>query len=352
MALHAADIGDLVASTLRELGRGKWTDISSDVVEHHAMRRLMSKKRMEVFDSGYEFQWNVMTGHNGSARSVGLGYTASVNITDNIIQGNHPFRYITSNWGIERREIAHNRGGPNRVLELIKVRRKAAMISLVEALETKFWRCPAAASEDEPHGLQYWIVKSATATTTNSGFNGGAPSGYTTVGGINPSTYSRWKNFAAPYTAVSKDDLLQRVDEAMDRTKFVPPVDMPTYNSGDDYEILTTQSVRRSLKTIAESQNDNLGFDLDPANGKVMYRRTPITWIPILDNDTDNPMYGVNWGEFFVATLQGEWMVDVVFDKLPNQPTMSATHTDSTYNFATRNRRRHWVISNGTSGSV
>ena len=51
MGLHAADIGDIVSSTLRDLGRGKWTDLTSDIQEHHAMRRLMSKKRMEVFDS-------------------------------------------------------------------------------------------------------------------------------------------------------------------------------------------------------------------------------------------------------------------------------------------------------------
>jgi len=352
MALHAADIPDLVSSTLRELGRGKWTDIASDVVEHHAFRRLMGKKRMEVFDSGYEFQWNLMTGHNGSARFTGLGYTANVNITDNIIQGNHPFRYATFNWGIERREIAHNRSGPNRILELIKVRRKAAMISLVELMETAFWRCPAAGDVDSPHGIAYWIVKSATATTTNNGFNGGAPSGYTTVGGINPTTYPRWKNFAAPYTNIDKADLVATMDLAMDRTGFVPPVDVPTYNSGDDYEILTTRTVRKGLKDIAEGQNDDLGFDLDPANGKVMFRRTPITWIPALDADTDNPIYGINWGELFVATLAGEWMQDTSFEKLPNQPTMMATHTDSTFNFATRNRRRHWVISNGTSGSV
>lgn len=352
MALQAIDISDLVSSTLRDLGRGKWTDLTTDTQEFHAFNRLMAKKRMEVFEGGYEFQWNVMTGSNGSARSVGIDYTSEVNISDNLIQGHHPFRYITANWGINKYEIAHNAAGPNRIIELIKVRRKAAMVDLVKAFETKFWRCPASTDTVEPHGVQYWINKSATATTTNQGFNGTVPSGYTTVGAINPTTYPRWRNFAAPYTAVTKDDLYQRVDEAMDRTYFKPPVDMPVYNTGDDYEIMTTQTVRRQSKILAESQNDNLGFDLDPAYGRVMYRRTPITWIPILDNDADNPMYGINWGEFFVATLPNAWMQETTFDKLPNQPLMAATHINCAYNFATRNRRRHWVISNGTSGSV
>lgn len=352
MGLHAGDIGDLVSSTLRDLGRGKWTDLTSDIQEHHAMKRLMSKRRMEVFDSGYEFQWNVMTGHNNSARFVPLAYTAAVNITDNLIQGNHPFRHVTHNWGIERREIAFNRAGPNRILDLVKVRRKAAMISLVEKLETAFWQCPAAGDEETPHGIAYWIVKTATANTTNDGFNGGAPSGYTTVGGINPTTYTRWRNWASPYTNVEKSDFVAALDKAMDLTTFTPPVDMPTYNDGDDYELLTTRSVRKSLKDIAEDQNDNLGFDMDPAHGKVRFRRTPITWVKALDSDTDAPLYGINWGSFFVATLRGEWMVDTSFDKLPSQPTMSAVHTDSTFNFATRDRRRNFVLSTGTSGSV
>jgi hypothetical protein len=352
MGLQAADIGDLVSSTLRDLGRGKWTDLTSDIQQHHAMKRLMSKRRMKVYDSGYEFQFNVMTGHNNSARFVPLDYTAQVNITDNLIQGSHPFRHVTHNWGINRTEIAMNRAGPNRILELIKVRRKAAMIALVEKMEKAFWQCPAAADEESPHGVAYWIVKSSTAYTTNDGFNGGAPSGYTTVGGINPTTYSRWKNWAAPYTDVSKADLITKLDAAMDLTEFTPPVDMPTYNEGDSYELLTTRSVRKSLKDIAESQNDNLGFDLDPAQGKVRYRRTPVTWVKVLDSDTDAPLYGINWGEFFVATLRGEWMVDTSFDKLPNQPKMSVVHTDSTFNYATFNRRRHFVLSTGTSGSV
>ncbi len=350
--MNLGDIGDLVATTLRELGRGKWTDISSDVQQHHAMKRLMSKKRMEVFDSGYEFQWNLLTGHNGSARFVSPDYTASVAITDNVIQGTHPFRFATANFGVNRYEIAANSAGPNRIIDLLKIRRKAAMISTVELMETAFWRLPAAADTTTPHGVAYWVVKSSTAYTTNDGFNGGAPTGYTTVGGINPSTYTRWKNWAAPYTDISKPDLILKLDAAMDLTDFKPPVDMPTYNDGDDYELMTTRAVRKGLKDIAEAQNDNLGFDLDPAEGKVRFRRAPITWIPVLDDDTDAPLYGINWGEFFVATLRDNWMVETRFEKLPNQPTMSVVHYDSAVNFATRNRRRQFVLSTGTSGSV
>ena len=352
MGMQFGDIGDLVASTLRELGRGKWTDLTSDVQMHHAMRRLMSKKRMEVYDSGYEFAFNVMTGHNNSARFVPIAYSAQVNVTDNVISGNHPFRHVTYNWGVDRKEIAANRASPQRILDLVKVRRKAAQISMVELLETAFWQCPAASDTERAHGVYYWIVKSATANTTNDGFNGGAPSGYTTVGGINPTTYARWKNWASPYTAVTKDDFVAALDKGMDMTEFTPPVDMATYNDGDDYEFLTTRSVRKSLKDIAESQNDNLGFDLDPAMGKVRFRRTPISWVRVLDNDTDNPLFGINWGTFFVATLRGEWMVDTSFDKLPNQPTMSAVHTDSTFNYACFDRRRNLVLSTGTSGVV
>lgn len=341
-ALQAADVPDLVTATLRDLGRGKWTDLTSDTQEFHVMKKFMKGNKIVTFDEGYEFQWNVKTDDNRSARSVGLAATDVVDIRDTMTTGNHPFRHLTCNYGFELREPAFNRG-KSAIFNLVESRRIDARVSMVKLAELQMWRVPTSTSTDI-HGIPYWVVKNNT-----EGFNGGAPSGYSTVGGLSPTTYTRWKNYTGQYTAVSADDLVLKLDTAMDKTGFMPPVDMPVYNTGDAYEIYTTQGARQTMKQLAMAQNDNLGFDLDPAHGRVMFRRVPIQWIAQLDEDTTDPFYGINWGEFKLAVLKGWFMRPTRIENQPNQHTVTVVHEDSTVNPFTRNRRRHFVLATDTT---
>ncbi len=103
------------------------------------------------------------------------------------------------------------------------------------------------------------------------------------------------------------------------------------------------------MKYLLESQNDNLGMDVDSMDGKPVFRRTPITWIPQLDNDTTNPVYGINWGEFHTAGLRQWWLKETQIPIQPNQHTVSSTHTDCTFQWLTRDRRRHFVLATNTT---
>lgn len=341
--IQAANIGDLVTTTLRDLGRMKFTDITSDLVHKIALRELMKEGRQD-FQSGYELAFNLMTNQNGSARFVGLGATDNVNVTDVMTTGNIPWRHVTWNYAIERRELAMNRE-PARIVELIKTRRLAALVSASELFEQAFWSLPAATDTVSPLGIPYWIVKSATA-----GFNTTAPSGYTTVANISSSQYPRWANYAFPYAAVTKDDFIAALWLALTRTDFEPSVEgMPTYNTGDRYGMYTNLAMYNALKQQGEAQNDDLGDDLDSMNGRIHIRKAPVTYVPILDNDTTNPMYGLNWGEFVTGVLSGEWMNETRIPIQPGQHTISAVHVDCSFQWFTRNRRRHLVGSNGTT---
>lgn len=343
MSLQAADIPDIVTSTLRDLGPGKWTDLTTDIQDCYTIRRLMKGSRMKTFtDGGYEFQWNIMKDAGTSARSVGLGAQDVVDVTDVMIQATHPFRHYTFNYAFEHREPAFNRGKAA-IYDLVKSRRIAEHVGFIKLLERHMWRVPGATS-DNITGIPYWIVKNNT-----TGFNGTTPSGYSTVAGLSPTTYPRWANYTGQYTNISVDDFIVLLDTALDKTGFEPLVDMPTYNTGDQYEIYTTQVGRAGMKRLAMEQNDDLGFDLDPAYNKVYYRRVPLVWIPQLDEDTTDPFYGINWGEFKMAVLGGWWMKETKVEIQPGQHTVTAVHTDCTLNPFTRNRRRHFVLAKGTT---
>jgi len=340
--LQLNGIQDVVYSTLSELGEGKWTDLSAAIQRYVVLSKITKQSRI-VIGSGRDIQFDLLMDDNNSARFVGLFENDRVDVPNGLIQGSIPFRNLTANYAFERREILANRG-KRQIVDLMKVRRHMAMMAIARKMEDAFWRVPSSTNETDPYGVPYWIVKNATA-----GFTGTVPSGYTTVAGINPTTYPRWRNYAAPYTAVTKEDLIAAWWKASTLTDFEPPVQGPTFNTGDMYGYYTTYTVYAGLKTLLESQNEDLGYDLDSMQGRPVFGGVPVTWVPQLDDDTTNPVYGINWGEFKTAILGNEWMLETQIPIQPGQHTVAAVHIDASFNYLTRNRRRHFVLSNGTS---
>lgn len=346
--IQASDIADLVTTTLNELGELKFTDLMSDYQNTIALKRMMKKNKM-TFDAGPAANFNVITDHNNSARFVGLGEPDVVDIPNVMTTGTVPWRHITWNWAIERREIAMNRS-PRKIVDLAKTRRIAAFGSAVVKFENKFWRTPASTDTLSPYGIPYWIVKSNTATTTNNGFNGAMASGYTTTGGLSTTTFPRWKNYATQYTAVSKDDLIRKLRRMAYYINFQPLVDnIPQYDTGQDYGYYTNYAVVGAMEEILESQNENLGSDVASMDGKTLLRRAPVVPVIELDLDTTNPVYAIYWGELGTMGLRGEWMNETSIPIQPGQHTVSATHTDCSFNLICRNRRRLGVLATDTS---
>jgi hypothetical protein len=286
----------------------------------------------------------VMVAHAGSAQNVGLAATDTVNIIDTMVQATADWRNTTANYAVIGQEISMNEE-PSRVVELIKTRRIAALISMVELMEANFWGPPVALTDTlTPWGVNTWFVKNAT-----QGFNGGVPSGYTTIG-LNPTTYPRWNNYTDAYTAVSRDDLIRKWRRAATFVDFRPPVEgINTFNTGDQYGYYTNYGVIGPLEEALESQNDNLGNDVASRDGDVMFRRVPVMWVPKLEADTTNPVYGINWGWFKTYILKGWWLRETRVPIYPGQHTLSAQFLDSTYNWICKNRRANFVISNGTT---
>ena len=334
--LQAESIADLVALTLKDLGKMKWTEIATDIQEHVAMKRLIRKEKVG-FSSGQQLQWNLQVDHNNQARNVGLYEVDSVNVSDQAVQPTLAWRHTTTNYAYDEREIAMN-AEPARIVDLLKFRRSGAMISLAERMETNFWSLPDDANDNlKPHGVPYWINYNAT-----DGFTGGAQFG-STVAGINPSTYTRWKNYWATYTNVTKDDLMTKWRKASRQTNFVSPDEHPDYNTGNRYGYYTTDTVIGKLEELLEAQNDNLGNDLASKDGHTLFKKNPVTWAPKLDTaaaSSSDPIYGINWGVFRPIFLKGEYLKEIGPKYSPKQHRLQEVHVDCTLNFICYDRRR------------
>lgn len=348
--LQATGIADLITTTLNELGELKFTDLMSDYQNTIALKRLIKKNKI-TFDAGPQVQWNIITDTNDSARFVGLGESDIVNIKNVMTTAKIDWRHITWNWAIERREIAMNRT-PRKIVDLTKTRRISAFGAAIIKFESAFWQVPASTDTVTMYGIPYYVVKSNTAATqaNNNGFNGSVPSGYTTVANLSSTTYPRWQNYATQYTTVSKEDLIVKMRRMAVYTDFMPLVDeTPVYNTGDDYGYYTNYAVVSAMEQLLEAQNDSLGDDVAPMDGKVLFRRVPVTFVKFLDNDTTNPIYSLNWGELKTMGLRGEWMHETPMPIYPGQHTLAATFTDCTLNLLCRNRRRQGVLATNTT---
>ncbi len=342
--LTAPQVNDLVAMTLRHLGKPNFTEISTDLQEHFALPNLYRKDRVEIY-SGYGVQWDVMVDHLGSAVNQGILGQDVVNDRDTMVQAQADWRFTTCNYPLSMPIVDMNRE-PQRIVNYVKEKRLAALISLTELMESNYFGPPVALADTvTPWGLKTWVVKNGT-----QGFTGAAPSGYTVIG-LNPTTYPRWKNYADIYTAVSRDDFIRKARRMAYYTKFKPPVaGIPTFNTGDDLNFWTTYSVRASLVESLESQNDNLGNDIAPMDGgEVLFMRRPVKWVPRLEPDTTGPFYSINMGVFKTHILQGWWLRETHVPIYPGEHTKSAHFMDCLYQIVVKDRRRQGVMATSTT---
>lgn len=351
-SLQIEGIADMLATTLKNLGRFKFTDAAASLNRYPAFQQLMRKGHASKYNNGTAIQWSVMVGAGPAARMTGLYGVDQISQGDYMKTCSVPWKHLTHNFCYDRREMAIN-SGESRILDIIKARRYAAWLQVAEKLETQFWSIPTVAGDDNLYGIPYHVVKSSTAlSSSNTGFTGGHASSQSDWAGQSRTTYTNLRNWAAPYTNVSKDDLISSLSDGMDRTHWMPPVEQPAYSTGRDYGIYTTLGVRKKMKQLAEGQNDNLGVDLDPYNGRVSFRRTPVEWVPKLDSDTDAPLYFLNWSGIHPAILMSEFMREQGPTVISGQHTVFAFYIDLTMNTECWNPREQGVLSTGTSGVV
>jgi len=342
MILSDTDIYDLVIGAQKDLGRNKFQDISQELPDYVVMSKWLKKDKI-IFKGGTGIQKNLKVKSGNTAQNVGLYQVDDVNIISLMKQMNIPWRHTRNHWGYDSVEVAMNSGDPSlEIIDMVESRRYDCMLGLTSKLETNGWSSPAADSENDPMGLPYWIVKNA-----STGFNGGVPSGHTLVGGINPTTYPNWKNYTGTYANVSKGDVIKTLRTAYRQIGFKSPVDIKDYveGRGQRYQLYMNEATLSEFETLAEQQNDNLGNDLASKDDQVVFKKHPCVWIPILDADTQNPIYMVDHSTFYPVVLEGQYLRETKPICMgAKQHTAYVIWIDITYNFICINRRANAVV--------
>jgi len=342
MGLAYAEIDDAVLLTQQKLiKRGAFIDMQTDLTDHVAVREMW-QGRKKKFDGGDDWEFEVQMDHNYSARTVGLYETDGSALQDTMVRGRVQPRHLNAHYIYDLREKSFQRGGVG-IVDLVRTRYVGMMVSFFELLESILWGKPVDSSDNKtPFGIAFWITKNAT-----EGFNGGNPTGYTLgKAGIDQGAYPRWANWTAQYTAVSKTDLLRKMRTAHRKSRFRSPVshsnpDLGAMKNG----IYLNSDIIGLLEEVVEDQNMSLGNDLASKDGRAMFKGTPLTYAPFLDDDSTDPVYMIDWKWLGIGCLAGwENQLGAPY-MVPNKHLVRRVDLDATLNMVCTDLRRQAVLS-------
>ena len=146
--------------------------------------------------------------------------------------------------------------------------------------------------------------------------------------------------------AVSKSDLIRKMRTAHRMTKFRSPMVHSTPDLGSMRNgIYLNTDVIGLLEEAVEDQNMNLGYDLASKDGRALFKGTPLTYVPYLDSDNEDPVYMLDWKHLAVGVMAG-WAENFSQPYMvPDMPLVRRVDLDAPLNMICTDLRRQAVIS-------
>ena len=310
MALGIEQLDDFVASYLQKYPMGKWQDISSPLQEFMVASRLFVRANKREMATS-QCKWKLKVDNNDNFQVVGLYHRDSSSRVNVLTEGAMKWGMTTTNYHYDIDEETFAQGA-DAIVDYLDLQEQGLMQDFFSGIEDLMFGAGPSSSTVSPFppvSLLWWITSTSDSSTENNaaeGFTGDAPVGWSDVGGINPATYSQWKNRCFPYTTVDRDDFVEKVINSMDLCTFKPPVSRSDIKPEGNHrwELLTTHSRVATARRLLQLGNDNIKDDLAAHSGSVFIRGVPMTWVPSWTNSssenarTDGIILGVDWNTF------------------------------------------------------
>ena len=222
----------------------------------------------------------------GTASTYQPGDTASVSNIQGGTTIDVPWRFIRVPITWTEAEILLNQGGSTttssgqfqQFKKLKDFKYQQAFTSLMNFCERKVVAAADNASMETATGTAPY---SMFASITDDGL---APTGFTTVQGVNPTTKTKWRNQTATYTAATPFDadvgLVAGFDTISQLVVFKRPPNSQEYFSADDFRrqvIFTDREGRRDYMKALRANNDiTRSGPQDEAYGSPVFNNIPI----------------------------------------------------------------------------
>jgi len=172
MATPSATFTEMVTTTLRRSG----TEVADNVSEHNALLNVMKRKnKIKAYSGGYEIQEPLEYAENGTYQRYSGYEQLNTEASDVLTSAKYEWQQIALHVTASGREIRMN-SGKEAMINLVKARKKNAMNTAANNMSVDIYS--DGSLSNQIGGLANLIQTDGTGT----------------VGGINASTYTFWKN--------------------------------------------------------------------------------------------------------------------------------------------------------------
>lgn len=265
------------------------------------------------------------------------------------------WRFAVDMWAWNEHEIELNGGGSGGEAQFIqfkklkKSKQQGCTISMYNGMEDALWATPVNAQMEVATGTRPYSIP---AFVTEDGL---APSGFTTVASVNPSTEANWRNQVSSYTPAQIDTTLVSAFEDMWlKLRFKSPKSGEAAFKDTNWKkfgIFTDRQGQKTYIRLTRESNDNptpkndVGWAIsDPVFGGI-----PVRYIEALDDKayaTGQPRYfWLNFAYLFPVMHTRRYMQET--DPIHGgqaQPWSWVIYRDAWYNLFCRSRKRQGII--------
>lgn len=336
-----SDIQDFMATTLDDFGPPSFRQCAQRLQHYEIFTRWMREDKV-VSESGDEISRRLMLKHRTGNKHKSRFARDTYQFSDVLSTLRVPFVTMSDCWTFNYGELIRNRG-KSLLTNIIEPRRTDVLLGFADDMEQKGWGAPSGPDDVlVPFGVSYWVVKNAT-----QGFNGGYPSGFTNLAGINLTNFPNFKNYTDAYSDVSEDDLCFKMNQAKQLTFFVSPPGAGGEGdvTRDNYRVYCNNGTKLRLNKLARARNESYGLDLAYGEGgAVMHAGNPIVYVPQLDLDTSDPVYMLNHEVFAPYVEADNFLRESPVKEVPGFHDQYAVFLDHGYNYVNLDRRRETVI--------
>jgi hypothetical protein len=306
-AITADRIADVLLAYHKEVTTKRKVADLLQTYRNYYFTGLVEKRlqRISRHDHSFYFNYLGLTGGFNNGQWDSFYQPDSTSRANLLSQGSSKWAMHKTNMVFDRREPSYPKSNSaNVIVNHIKAQETNMYHSFFKEMEQALWTLATAPNDGtsgDPimNGIPYQCVQS---TTDAVGFNGGLPSGYSTVNGHSRTTYPQLKNGTANYDSIS--DFVDKANSMLNLLHWSPPrTDDLVMSFGTEFEMVTTRNLfEQYQKYLSASHEAGLYPDAGKMLGgipasSVSYKGIRWTWSDALssqyerDQTTANPAY-------------------------------------------------------------
>ena len=289
---------DRVATmTLQNHGK----EIFDNITTNNALLYMLKKRgNIKTVSGGREFTHPLYYAVNTSFKSYAKLDAIDTPIMDNVTRAQYPIKVVAGSLVISTIEEAQNAGDKEKLLDLAEQVKLDAELSMSEVLGDQVWKDGSSANDFD--GLQALISDT--------------PSTQTDVGGINPTTYSYWRNTATSTTVTAFNSSSEGL------TAMNTMLNTLTYGRKGPRAIITTKAIYALYEIGLTSNIRYATTELADAG----FLHLAYATMPVLfdDNCPASHMYFVDTDSLWLQVLSRANMAVTPFEYSHNQLSKTA----------------------------